>query len=120
MEKGETNMYVFDRNKARQLQAKLAEQNLDNNLAKLLDFFKYDYSMLTDFENKLGSKDFNLLRSHLLACKIDQNRYLAAIKGSSQFTELCKLANQGALVIDKLKSKPQHFDEVPLSRESEF
>lgn len=116
-------MYVFDRNKARQLQAKLAEQNLDSNLAKLLDFFKHDYGMLTDLENKLGSKDFNLLRSHLLACKIDQNRYLAAIKaikGSSQFTELCKLANQGVLVIDKLKSKPQHFDEVPLSRESDF
>lgn len=113
-------MYVFDRNKARQLQAKLAEQNLDSNLAKLLDFFKYDYGMLTDFENKLGRKDFNLLRSHLLACKIDQNRYLAAIKGSSQFTELCKLANQGALVIDKLKSKPHYIDEVPLSRESDF
>lgn len=65
---------------------------MDSNVKALVTYFSDCTSDLNYLEAKLGSKQFNDLRSHILACKIDYQNYLKLISNNTKQ----KLANEAA------------------------
>lgn len=80
---------------------------MDSNVNALVTYFSNRTNDLNYLEAKLGSKQFNDLRSHILACKINYQNYLKLINNHTKQ----KLANEAAnaiIAIDNqivLKSK---------------
>lgn len=77
---------------------------MDSNVNALVTYFSNRTSDLNYLEAKLGFKQFNDLRSHILACKINYQNYLKLINNHTKQ----KLANEAANAIDNqivLKSK---------------
>lgn len=70
----------------------------EQNIRNLIHFFSTSTSDLNMLEDKMGSTDFNILRSHIFVCKIDQDKYLELLENNKpneyqQFINLAAKAN---------------------------
>lgn len=73
---------------------KLQNATLEANLQMLINYFSTPND-LNALEEALGSKTFNDLRSHILACKFDQTRYLQLLSDNTRD----ELAQEAAIAI---------------------
>ena len=62
---------------------KLQNATFEANLKMLINYFSTPND-LNALEKAIGSKTFNDLRSHILACKIDQEKYLKLLSDDTR------------------------------------
>ena len=73
---------------------------LRQNMTTLIHFFTNKTSDLNGLEDALGSIQFNDLRSHVIACRLDYNGYLKLLDDKAK-QELANEANIAVGIINE-------------------